>query len=359
MKDRRYAPGHTHYLSKKGGNLMHDVGLIGGTFDRFHAGHLSLMEAGLSECSSIEAWLTADCLAHSKDPRVNPWDTRAQEMKEALGDDAGRVRFHTLEDNHGPAPAHADATAIICTEETRDECEEINRLREGSDLSPLHIISVGHVLAWDGEPISSSRIRAGEIDRNGKPWIPNSVRAGKVVLTPQVEAELKEPFGQLVTGPEDNPSVAMTEVLAHIEGKSGPVIAVGDVTVRTLQDLNRPADIALIDGLTRREPWEGADGIDSSLYDRTLQCSSPAGSLTPSLLEACERAMKSWKEGRLTHLIQVEGEEDLAPLILHPLAPLGAVVLYGQPGKGVVVRWCGEDAKQRCRRLLSEFVPTE
>ena len=338
---------------------MHNVGLIGGTFDRFHAGHLSLMKAGLSKCSSIEAWLTADRLAHSKDSRVNPWDTRALEMKEALGDDAGRVRFHTLEDNHGSAPAHADATAIICTEETHAECEEINRLREGSDLSPLHIISVGHVLAWDGEPISSSRIRAGEIDRNGKPWIPNSIRAGRAVLTSQIEAELKEPFGQLVTGPEDNPSVAMTEVLTHIEGGPGPVIAVGDVTVRTLQDLDRPADIALVDGLTRREPWEGADGIDSSLYDRILQCSSPAGSLTPSLLEACERAMKSWKEGRLTHLIQVEGEEDLAPLILHPLAPLGAVVLYGQPGKGVVVRWCGEDAKQRCRRLLSEFVPTE
>jgi len=359
VKDRRYAPGHTLHLSKKGGNLMHDVGLIGGTFDRFHAGHLSLMEAGLSECSFIEAWLTSDRLAHSKDPRVNSWDTRVQEMKEALGDDAGRVRFHTLEDNHGPAPVHADATAIICTGETRSECEEINRLRKGSDLSPLHIISVGHVLAWDDEPISSSRIRAGGIDRNGKPWIPNSIRAGRVVLTPQVEAELKEPFGQLVSGPEDNPSIAMTEVLAHLEGELGPVIAVGDVTVRTLQDLNRPADIALIDGLTRREPWEGADGIDSSLYDRTLQCSSPAGSLTPSLLEACERAIKSWKEGRLTHLIQVEGEEDLAPLILHPLAPLGAVVLYGQPEKGVVVRWCGEDAKQRCRRLLSEFVPAE
>jgi len=338
---------------------MHDVGLIGGTFDRFHAGHLSLMEAGLSECSFIEAWLTADRLAHSKDPRVNSWDTRAQEMKEALGGDAGRVSFNVLEDNHGPAPAHVDATAIICTDETRAECEEINRLRERSGLPPLHIISAEHVLAWDGEPISSSRIRAGEIDRDGQPWIPDSIKASRVVLTPQVEAELKEPFGQLFPGPEDNPSVAMSEVLAHVELELGPVIAVGDVTVRTLQDLERPADIALIDGLTKREPWEGADGIDPSLYDRTLRCSSPAGLLTPSLLEACERAMDSWKGEGVTHLIQVEGEEDLAPLILHPLAPLGAVVLYGQPGKGVVVRRCGEDAKQRCRRLLSEFVPAE
>ena len=338
---------------------MHDVGLIGGTFDRFHAGHLSLMAAGLSECSAIEAWITADQIAHSKDLRVNPWDARIREMKEALGEDAGRVSFNVLEDNHGPAPTHANATAIICTDETRAECEEINRLREGSGLPLLHIISAEHVLAWDGEPISSSRIRAGEIDRDGQPWIPGSIRASRVALTPQVEAELKEPFGQLFPGPEDDPSVAMSEALAHVELESEPVIAVGDVTVHTLQDLGRPADIALIDGLTRREPWEGADEIDPSLYDRTLRCYSPAGFLTRSLLEACEQAMDSWKEERITHLIQVEGEEDLAPLILHPLAPLGAVVLYGQPGKGVVVRRCGEDAKQRCRRLLSEFVPAK
>ena len=75
---------------------MHDVGLIGGTFDRFHAGHLALMATGLSECSSIEVWMTADSIAQSKDPRVNPWDVRAMEMKEALGEDAGKVSFLSL-----------------------------------------------------------------------------------------------------------------------------------------------------------------------------------------------------------------------------------------------------------------------
>jgi hypothetical protein len=181
------------------------------------------------------------------------------------------------------------------------------------------------------------------------------VREGKISLTPAVEAELKDPFGQLVPGPEADHSIAMSEVIALIEFERGPVIAIGDVTVHTLQDLGRPADIALVDGLTRREPWEGAEALDPSAYDRVLQCESPAGSLTPSLLEACEHAVSSWMKDGSTYLIEVVGEEDLAPLILHPLAPLGSVVLYGQPGRGVVVRWCSEESKQRCRKLLCGF----
>ena len=336
--------------------MMHEVGLIGGTFDRFHDGHARLMERSLDACTSLEVWLTSDSSAHSKDPRILSWGERCQGIRDRMAPASSeRISFGVLEDPYGPAPTHPEAGAIICTPETRPTCDEINSMRLQNHLQPLEVIEVEHLMAWDGEPLSSSRIRKGEIDRAGMPWIPNSVREGKITLTPAVEAELKDPFGQLVPGPESDPSIAMSEVIAHIEFEWGPVIAVGDVTVRALQDLGRPADIALVDGLTRREPWEGADGIDPSAYDGVLQCESPAGSLTPSLLEACEHAVSSWMEDGTTHLIEVVGEEDLAPLILHPLAPLGSVVLYGQPGRGVVVRWCSEESKQRCRKLLRGF----
>ncbi|MEC7744758.1 MAG: DUF359 domain-containing protein, partial [Candidatus Thermoplasmatota archaeon] len=71
--------------------------------------------------------------------------------------------------------------------------------------------------------------------------------------------------------------------------------------------------------------------------------------------EACEDAVNSWMKDRSSTIIIVNGEEDLAPLLLHPLSPVGAVVLYGQPGKGVVVRVCGEESKGRCRHLLELF----
>ena len=335
---------------------MHEVGLIGGTFDRFHDGHARLIGRSLDSCASLEVWLTSDSSARSKDSRVLSWEERCQGIRDRMAPESPeRISFGVLEDPYGPAPTHLEAGAIICTPETRPRCDAINSMRLQNQLQPLEVIEVQHLRAWDGGPLSSSRIRNGEIDRAGMPWIPNPLREGRINLTPEVEAELKDPFGQLVPGPEADPSIAMSEVLSQIESEWGPVIAAGDVTVLALQDLGRPADIALVDGLTRREPWEGAEGIDPSAYDGVLQCESPAGSLTPSLLEACEHAVSSWMEDGTTHLIEVVGEEDLAPLILHPLAPLGSVVLYGQPGRGVVLRWCSEESKQRCRKLLSGF----
>ena len=54
-------------------------------------------------------------------------------------------------------------------------------------------------------------------------------------------------------------------------------------------------------------------------------------------------------------IIHVDGEEDLAPLYIHCLAPIGTVVLYGQPRQGVVSQITTLDVKIRCRELLSLF----
>ena len=179
-------------------------------------------------------------------------------------------------------------------------------------------------------------LRMGELERQ-KPDLP---------ITPN-------PFGRLFEGPEDDTSVAIRAVLEETFGSHGPIIAVGDVTVKALQDLGSPADIALIDGKTKRQEWLFASKIDHSIYDTKRSCLNPPGQLSIDLFETCTNAISDWNEGKRTCIIEVDGEEDLAPLLLHPLAPLGAVVLYGQPNRGVVLRWTGFDSKSRCRDLLN------
>ena len=335
---------------------MFDIGLIGGTFDRFHKGHLHLISKSLESCNELEVWITSDNLAMKKDPRVQKWGDRLQGVKDSLDEESlSRVSFGKLEDSYGPAPTHEAARAIFSTEDTRKNCEEINELRINNGLEPLEIVTLDLQDAWDGMPISSSRIRNGVIDREGKPWIPESIRFGNIKMTPGVEASLKDPFGILFSGPEEKPSVAMRDALPLIESSHGPVIAVGDVTVLTMHQLGKIPDISLVDGMTKRVHWEPTRNIDQGDYDQTLNCSSPPGTLTTSMLDACEDAISSWMEDGSSTIVIVNGEEDLAPLLLHPLSPIGAVVIYGQPGKGVVVRVCGEDSKGRCRHLLELF----
>lgn len=344
--------------SQIGRKMMHGIGLIGGTFDRFHSGHMSLIETGLSHCEKIEVWITDDEIAQPKDRLVKSWEERKADLEHATSTHSSRISIHLLSDKYGPTLESQNATAIICTNETIDNCQEINSQREKNGLESLEIISVDRVISWNRKPISSSQIRAGVMDREGKSWIPESFIGSDATLTSRVESELKKPFGQLIEGPEEDTSIAIIEALSQISQVTdfqGPIIAVGDVTVLGFQKAGRPADLAFIDGQTKRVEWPETSDINVGLYDNLLECVSPAGSLTNSLLEACKASISSWLDNGETSLIVVAGEEDLAPLLLHPLAPVGSVVIYGQPGMGVVMRWCDEDSKNRCRDLLMGF----
>ena len=49
----------------------------------------------------------------------------------------------------------------------------------------------------------SSRIRDGHIDREGCHG-PEPFRTSDLIMTPIVESQLKEPFGELIEGPEED-----------------------------------------------------------------------------------------------------------------------------------------------------------
>jgi uncharacterized protein (UPF0218 family) len=108
-------------------------------------------------------------------------------------------------------------------------------------------------------------------------------------------------------------------------------------------------DIGLVDGMTKRS--ELSEKVDLSPFEIILSADNPAGAITPSLIDSIDVALHNDQ----TTCIEVDGEEDLAPIIVHLLAPLGANVIYGQPGKGVVLRITSLDSKEQCRGLLSRF----
>ena len=72
-----------------------------------------------------------------------------------------------MEDPYGTTIYDSDFDAIVVSEETEPTAVEINKIRVSKDMNPLDIVVVSFVLAYDGTPISSTRIRRGEINKNG------------------------------------------------------------------------------------------------------------------------------------------------------------------------------------------------
>jgi uncharacterized protein (UPF0218 family)/phosphopantetheine adenylyltransferase len=322
--------------------------LVGGTFDRFHVGHAHLLTNTLAAAELAEVWITSDEMAQIKSPQIESFDTRREAVLSWADIHAdGRIKTFELKDSFGPAPKRPDCDGIICTPETLSNCNEINSKRLASGLTPLEIIEVPHLLDDEGGVVSSTRIRAGSISREGKSWLLSSDRVKDYLMTDELDLELKDPFGDLFTGPDNACEIAMSSAIESIDG--GLLVAVGDVTVSTLLDMEIIPDIAFVDGYTKRK--ELPKRVDLGAFDAVIHCINPAGSLTASLITAIDTALHS--DG--TVCVDVDGEEDLAPIIIHLLAPLGSNILYGQPGEGVVLAQTGELIKERCRIILSKF----
>ncbi|KUK01074.1 MAG: Phosphopantetheine adenylyltransferase [Methanobacteriaceae archaeon 41_258] len=148
--------------------LKYKLVAVGGTFDKFHKGHQTLLEKAFKVGGTVAIGVTSDKFAAQKDP-IEPCQTRIENLKKYL-EKKGYKNFYIekLEDPYGPTIHDKEFDAIIVSEETRPRAEKINKIREEKGLPPLDIITISMVKAEDGQPISSTRIRKGEIDKKGK-----------------------------------------------------------------------------------------------------------------------------------------------------------------------------------------------
>lgn len=327
--------------------------LIGGTFDRFHVGHKQLILSCLEQSERVQIWLTSDKMALEKNPLVLSWNQRCNEIQAWSSETgySGRISYHELNDQFGPAISSKEVDSIGCTIETLPNCELINSKREQSMLDPLRIFVVSHIPSVDGGIVSSTRIRDGEIDREGHRWLGDSEMELNQKMPISMDDELKQPFGKLFEGPEENPELAMQEAILFMKKNSPKLIAVGDVCVHTLVEMGCVPDISFVDGMTKREPWAPAADLDRTVFPSLFTCNSPAGIISSDLKITIKSALNCNDKA----LVVVNGEEDLAPIIVHLLAPLGSTVVYGQPGRGVVLRETTEETKINCRRILDVF----
>lgn len=144
---------------------------VGGTFDELHRGHKTLLDMAFEVGDKVLIGLSSDAfvLIMGKPHKTAPYNERLKELLTFLADSglAERAEIVTLDDPFGRTMASEGLEALVVSKETQKTAEKINEKRQKAGLSPLDIIVVNMVPAENNTPISTTRIRSGEIDRNG------------------------------------------------------------------------------------------------------------------------------------------------------------------------------------------------
>lgn len=362
--------------------------IYAGTFDHLHIGHKKLLDMAFEIAEHVSLGITSDEMVKNKilSKTIEKLEVRSKKLEEYLKERKykKRARVFVLEDIYGPSIGKFSADALLVTKDTLKNGKKVNSERQKSGFPPLELIVAPFVLADDEKPITSERIRLGEIDRYGhcysllvnsylgNPTWPKLRGARKKLILPEVmREELRKPLGKVISGSVNQLNQVAQKVIQSLsQFKILPqiIISVGDIITLSLIRQKYIPHISIIDLRSRRESIQR-----EKIYETIqLECgpASPAGRRTKVAyvktqnkageinLEAGKRIKEAIHDSIFDNkksVIEVEGEEDLLALPAILFAPLHSIILYGQWNLGVVAVEVTEEKKKEVKQLLGRF----
>ncbi len=143
--------------------------VFAGTFDHLHEGHKHIIRTAFRLSKTVALGLTSDKMLEYKSDRklIQPYDVRFGELMKFIKSelDVERVTIFPIETTEGGADKMRELDALIVSDEMGvvQNAFDINQKRVDNGLKRFHIIVIPRVRTDDGRPLSSSRIRRGEI----------------------------------------------------------------------------------------------------------------------------------------------------------------------------------------------------
>jgi len=128
------------------------------------------------------------------------------------------------------------------------------------------------------------------------------------------------------------------------------LITVGDVVTANALKFGLRPWAAIVDGRAMRKPLPNAL---KAPWRRRLVLRNPPSTISD---EAWAIVGSAVREGDT--LVLVDGEEDLLALLAISLGPEGAVVIYGQPGRGVVLVEINDSSKKMVGDIIKRMKKT-
>jgi cytidyltransferase-like protein len=145
---------------------------VGGTFDELHRGHRVLLMKAFEVGERVIIGLCTDAFVKKLiKPHVTAsYEERLKELNKFLLNlgFSGRAEVIPLNEPFGPSATDGSIDGLVVSEETLTTANKINSQRGKSGLSALKILTVSMVRSDNCGPISTTRIRRGEMDREGR-----------------------------------------------------------------------------------------------------------------------------------------------------------------------------------------------
>lgn len=317
---------------------------LGGTFDHLHKGHKTLIKNAFKKADEVYIGITNEEMGRINKNfafSIQNYEERkkqVEEFVEKLGK-KDKLRVVKLNDVFGPTLDDKNIDLLVCSPLTKPGMDFINKTRTEKSLKKLPIEICELEKSSDGIHISSTRIRKGEINRDG--FIYSGLFYHDINIEDKLKNELKNPQGLLIEN-----DLVHFNTINPLMSKNSLRFAVGDVASWFLIKNNIYCDLYIFDNKTERKKLEKK--LEDFLgNEKVIEYENPAGIITKNLYTKIIECILKNKH------LKIIGEEDLAVLPAILLSQLESTIIYGQPSEGLVVVKVNETEKEKVRKWLS------
>jgi uncharacterized protein (UPF0218 family) len=168
----------------------------------------------------------------------------------------------------------------------------------------------------------------------------------------------QKPLGKLLRSDNQSLNLSVFQAKKEIAKKPTPlVITVGDIVTQSFWRQNIPFSLAVIDKKNKRQPLHNS--FHKTLFSNiTLvkHAQNLPGTISSQAAGIIKKVLADLIMTNQKAILEINGEEDLMVVPLSLLAPLGSLVFYGQPDKGIVTVRVNETVKTKIFNLLAKFV---
>lgn len=330
-------------------SLLYRHSVIGGTFDFLHRGHQELITFALSHSDIVTIGVVSDKFAKKSGKntyftlqhrlaRLNNFLHQGQKLK--------KYNLVVIDDVFGTTISDKTIDTIIVTKDTLEGAAQINRRRREGNLIDLKIVDVPLVFCENGEPISSTQIKRGLIDREGVSFIKSLEVPTKFVLPHDLRKKISASQGRR--------HVSVADLLRNLSIDPNKLIVVGDESVRQFLSNGIVPRLSVIDFFIQRERiFNKTRDLGFIKSVNVSSAVNRAGTISSDSIQNIHELLGN-KE-TIKNVLSISGEEDLCVIPCVLLAPLDYVVVYGQRNKGLVAIDIDEKKKNDFLEILARF----